>query len=168
MFYSNAIACTCVGESTVEGEYESSDLVVTARVIAVDKVFIWSDTTLASKQYDANKDSISRSEKRKYLEQAYSIQLLEYSVVVQTAYKGAKANDTLQIRTGMGHGDCGFPFIINKDYLIYAQHEHTINYSQKKPNGSRKDLQGIFRTNICRRTALLKESYDDIKYLDNK
>lgn len=77
-------------------------------------------------------------------------------------------NDTIKIWTGYGHGDCGFHFTVGKKYLIYAQDEHKVNYTQKKLGRSKKELEGIFRTDICRRTAALEGSADDLNYLNKK
>jgi hypothetical protein len=167
LIYTGSMACTCVGESSIESEYKNSDLVSVGEVVGVQRVKIWSDTTYAIWKYNPETDTVSL-ERYKFNEKQYGYHLLEYSIVIEKAYKGASVADTIKIWTGFGHGDCGFHFSLGKKYLIYAQDEHKVTYTHEKIGRSKKELEGIFRTDICRRTALLKESYDDIKYLDNK
>lgn len=159
------IACSCIGESSVETEYKKSDLVIIAEVIQVKKIKIWSDTSFAIWKYNPKVDTVSLEE-YKFEEELYGTHLLEYSVVVEKSFKGAHAKDTLKIRTGFGHGDCGFPFSIGKKYLLYAQDEFKIKYTKKKLGRNKKELRGIFRTNICSRTALLEKSEIDLNYLN--
>jgi hypothetical protein len=167
LLYFHSMACSCIGESSVETDYRRADLVVTGIVINVQTIKIWDDTTFAVWNYKPEADSLSL-EQYKFNESLYGIHLLEYTFVVETSYKGASINDTIKIWTGFGHGDCGFPFIIGKKYLIYAEDEYKVIYSQKKLGRSKKELESIFRTDICRRTALLEESLEDIKYLNGK
>lgn len=159
------MACTCIGESSVESAYKNSDLVSIGEVIGVKRVKIWSDTTYALWKYNPEKDTVSL-EQYKFDEEQYGFHLLEYSIVIQRAYKGASVNDTIKIWTGFGGGDCGFEFTIGKKYLIYAGDESKVIYTLKKMGRSKKELKGIFRTDICRRTALLEDSIDDLKYLN--
>ena len=167
LIYTSSIACTCIGESLVDIEYKNSDLVSIGEVIGVKRVKIWSDTTNAIWKYNPDIDTVSL-EQFKFDEEQYGFHLLEYSIVIEKAYKGASVNDTIKIWTGYGHGDCGFHFTVGKKYLIYAQDEHKLTYTEKKLGRSKKELEGIFRTDICRRTALLHDSEDDLKYLNEK
>ena len=54
----------------------------------------------------------------------------------------------IEIRTGRGGGDCGFPFEAQQDYLIYAH-----------LNG------GALTAVTCSRTRLLKDAAEDLAYL---
>lgn len=161
------MACSCIGESSVESEYKHSDLVSIGEVIGMKRVKIWSDTTYAKWSYNPEIDTVSL-EQYKFDEKRYGFHLLEYSIVIEKVYKGASVNDTIKILTGFGNGDCGFHFSVGKKYLVYAQVEHKVNYTQKKLGRSKKELKGIFRTDICRRTALLEDSANDLKYLNEK
>lgn len=167
LIYANSSACTCIGESSVESEFKNSGLVAIGEVIGVERIKIWSDTTYARWKYNPEIDTVSL-EQYKFDEIQYGIHLLEYSIVIEKAYKGAHVNDTLKIRTGYGHGDCGFHFTLGKRYLIYAQDEYKVTYTQRKLGRSKKELEGIFRTDICRRTARIEDSADDLKYLNEK
>lgn len=162
---SSGMSCSCIGESSVETEYKKSDLVIIAEVIQVKKIKIWSDTSFAVWKYNPEIDTISL-EQYKFDEELYGTHLLEYSVVVEKSFKGAHAKDTLKIRTGFGHGDCGFPFSVGNKYLLFAQDEFKIKYTNKKLGRTKKELKGIYRTTICSRTALLEKSEIDLNYLN--
>ncbi|HEY6268027.1 MAG TPA: hypothetical protein VIX11_07005 [Candidatus Acidoferrum sp.] len=64
------------------------------------------------------------------------------------SYKGGPQK-SIQVRTGIGGGDCGFKFETGKQYLVYGF----------------ADKSGQLSTGICSRTGLLEESKSDIAYL---
>lgn len=66
--------------------------------------------------------------------------------VTQT-WRGEAAG-TLDVRTGMGGGDCGFAFVTGQEYLVYA-------------HGS----PGAYSTGICSRTRLVSRASEDLAYL---
>ena len=67
---------------------------------------------------------------------------------VSRTYRGL-ARATVQVETGLGAGDCGFPFEIGKQYLVFAN----------------KRESGRLETGICSGTALLEESTANLAYL---
>jgi len=67
---------------------------------------------------------------------------------VTSQWKGSQVA-AIYINTGKGSGDCGFPFELNKEYLVYAFETSDTKLS----------------TNICDRTALLSEAQADIAVL---
>lgn len=67
---------------------------------------------------------------------------------VSRSYRGAQRKD-IQVRTGVGGGDCGFPFEVGEQYLVYAF----------------ADESGQLSTGICSGTALLRESRTNLSYL---
>ncbi len=67
---------------------------------------------------------------------------------VSRNYRGV-AERTVRVETGLGGGDCGFPFEIGKQYLVLAQ----------------KVGSGLVATNICSGTALLEDSQANLAYL---
>jgi hypothetical protein len=73
-----------------------------------------------------------------FMGKVQSIQEVKYQRVVTLriieAFKGAQVK-TITLHTGSGGGDCGFPFVLNRSYLVYA-------------SGTLNDLG----TNICSRT----------------
>ena len=160
-------ACSCVGGYTVAKAFKASDLAVTARIIGVEEIKIWSDTGLVKSNYNPAVDTIP-FEQYKFEEEDYGFHELEYTIVVESSFKGAKAGDTLKIRTGYGGGDCGFPFDLGKKYLIYAVAEYSIKYSEKKLGRSKKELKGIFNTNICQRTRSIENAREDLNELESR
>lgn len=164
-FYSSA--CGCVGQETASEAFKSSELVVTARIIGVQKIKIWSDTSWVKWNYNPAVDTMT-FEQYKFEEENYGIHELEYAFVVESSFKGAKAGDTLRVRTGFGHGDCGFPFTVGKQYLIYAVSEYSIKYTLEKLGRSKKELRGIFNTNSCQRTRSLENAAEDLNYLKSR
>jgi len=55
----------------------------------------------------------------------------------------------LQVRTGLGGGDCGFPFEVGEKYLVDAD----------------KDESGDLSTGICSQTGLLEDRQVEVAYL---
>lgn len=61
-------------------------------------------------------------------------------------YKGKIKKEIIEITTGIGRGDCGFPFQLGETYLIYSSFENTyFEQGEKVPN--------YLYTNICTRTT---------------
>ena len=64
---------------------------------------------------------------------------------VQRVWKGVSGNQTTVI-TGSGDANCGYPFVINETYLIYA-------------------VGDPLYTQSCGRNTLFSDSYDDLRVL---
>lgn len=160
-------ACSCFGDSTIQEELKRSDLVIVGTVISSQAVKIWSDTTWARSYYiqgikDGEINSTTDYVEWKNAAFIFSIDLIDYTVIVKENLKGNISTDTIKVRTGFGHGDCGFSFEIGTQYLIYAEKEFKIKYSREKLGRSRKELQNIYRTNICWRTKPLIKANEEI------
>ena len=84
------------------------------------------------------KKLVSSPQKGDYPHHLYKIQVSYY-------YKGRGTKKTITLRSGVGGGDCGFPFELGKSYLIF---------------GNLKQKDGVVHTNICRRTKALEETKD--------
>jgi hypothetical protein len=115
-----AIACSCVRPGPSETENINSAVKDSAAVISGEVVEI-TENTQFSKLVKININSV---------------------------WKGSKKRQ-IEITTGNGGGDCGFPFEVGEIYLIFA-------------NGSKG---GEYSTNICNRTNLLSLSETDLKVL---
>lgn len=63
-------------------------------------------------------------------------------------YKGSQRN-RVEVETGLGGGDCGFPFELGKRYLVYAY----------------KEDSGRFSTGICSATGLVEDKESDLAFL---
>jgi hypothetical protein len=68
-------------------------------------------------------------------------------VQVTETFRGT-AKGELEVWTGAGGGDCGFPFITSETYLIYARRE-----------------PGRLTTSICSRTRTVGNAAEDLAYL---
>ncbi len=118
-------ACSCVGLRSIKEEVRVSDVVFTGVV-------------LSKRTFNVN-DSISMG--------GFIIQNAEYSILVTKRLKGLIQKDTIKIITGIGGGDCGFPFLIGNEYIVYA------NFSTKYfQQGKKVDL--FLTTNSCKRTKI--------------
>lgn len=73
---------------------------------------------------------------------------MQVSFDVSRSYRGEQQK-IIQIRTGVGGGDCGFDFHVGEQYLIYAF----------------ADESGKLSTGICSGTAPLEERRTDLSYL---
>lgn len=60
---------------------------------------------------------------------------IKFTLSVQKSFRGIEKNKQVEIYTGLGFGDCGFPFQKGETYLVYAS-EH----------------EGKLRTSICARS----------------
>lgn len=80
------------------------------------------------------------------LEQSTPVMLVSFSV--SRSYRGVQQQH-VQIETGLGGGDCGFPFETGRQYLVYAY----------------KNDSGRLSTRICTATALLEDSQANLAYL---
>jgi hypothetical protein len=67
---------------------------------------------------------------------------------VSRSYRGDQSKH-VQVRTGLGGGDCGFDFETGREYLVYAF----------------KDETGELSTGICSATAPLEQSRTNLAYL---
>lgn len=67
---------------------------------------------------------------------------------VSRSYQGVQPKH-VQLRTGLGGGDCGFDFDAGKNYLVYAS----------------RNQFGHLSTGICTGTALLEDSQANLAYL---
>ena len=83
--------------------------------------------------------------------------MIRFTFSIKTLYKGDIKSDTVQLVTGRGGGDCGFPFIIGKDYIIFSD-LMTLAEGQKLDSESwnKTDFKWKWRltTNICTATGL--------------
>ncbi len=73
---------------------------------------------------------------------------ISVKLLVIDSWKGSLPKE-ITVTTGLGNGDCGYPFEVGESYLIYA-------------NGSDENK---LSTNICQRTDSLLEKPQDIKIL---
>ncbi len=81
--------------------------------------------------------------------QQYDFASREVKFSVEEAFKGLSSTE-VSVFTGWGGGDCGYPFLAGRQFLVYA-------YKDEK--------DGRFKTSICSRTRHLSEAKEDLAYL---
>ena len=68
---------------------------------------------------------------------------------VERSFLGVSDGDTIDIHTGFGFGDCGFPFQKGQEYVVYAY----------------KEEDGLLHTSVCSRTSPLMRAAEDLNEL---
>lgn len=76
---------------------------------------------------------------------------LTFKFKVSRGFVGAKTDQTIEVHTGFGFGDCGFPFEKGEEYIVYAYQ-----------SGDSK----VLSTGICTRTTHISRAEEDIDGLD--
>lgn len=132
-------ACSCIGQEDVEQAYRKADVVVLGTVIGVETLEVSYGLTIVPH---------------------FAMYVNRYTVRVEHLFKGRSVSGTVVVVTGLGGGDCGFLFEMDKRYVIYGDDNgsnKTRMYADKPLKG-----RGIYRTNICTRTR----AYDDAEVRD--
>lgn len=89
------------------------------------------------------------------------------SFSVEEPLKGIKQN-TVDVATGGGGGDCGYPFKAGKRYLVYAYNSEgaALNSSiSRTVIGGKSGMSAQLTASICSRTRPLKYAADDIELI---
>jgi len=150
-----AIACSCVGESTVEGGFRNADIVASGQVISTTTEWFPDSTRIREMvKLGFPADSLDK--------RLHGYYLKKVQILIETLYKGKVASHTLTIYTGIGGGDCGFHFEEGQKYIIYSEADSYFgNFfkGKKFPNG-----QDVYWTNICTRTQ--EHNRTEIKELE--
>lgn len=116
--------CPCWEEKSVEEAYKQSDGVFIGKVV---------DIQMGQFQI---------------LNLTYDYKEITFDVI--KAYKGNIINGKAIIRTGTGNSDCGYPFLLNGEYLVYG--------SLYKGN--------LYSTNACTRTIeVTSHAEEELKVL---
>ena len=116
----SSFACSCVRISTAQG-FESSDYIFVGNVI---------------------KGEVRKFEHNGKIE--YSSNIL-FTFKINKMIKGKLKNDEIFVTTGFGYGDCGYPFLVGRKYLVYAGNKKEFNDEE------------FLSTNICTRTKLFSD-----------
>ena len=156
-------ACSCNYEKTLMEELKSRDLVVKATILSIDTL-IYTDTI--------------KFREIKTLKDYSTIYVINYliKVLVLKKFKGEIIADTIPIITGLGGGDCGFPFEIGKEYLIYANKRNYSKISKDSIKAQKNKEYKIptthliaYETNICTWTIMYNKLQEEdlINHLKN-
>jgi hypothetical protein len=144
MSFCDAKACMCDTIKSVAKEIESHKLVVKGVVLSVDPLI--------------------SPDKVRYNKGLIFTQEIGFLVRVKVAqqFKGGIIEDTIHIITRLGNssGDCGFTFLMGKEYLIFASDilvtrmdESFINQKRAKRKQFIRTVKGYY-THICTRTQV--------------
>lgn len=132
------LACTCIGKRSVKEEFSKADVVFVGKILSRNN-FLVEDSSLPL---------------------GYKMYKVRYKVLNVTLFKGDVKQDTIEIITGLGGGDCGVEFKIGSDYIIYSFFEN-----KYFPQG--KTVNKYLYTDICKRTRLSTD-FEEIKVLNKK
>jgi hypothetical protein len=140
-----ASACSCAGPSSPTQEFQESNAVFTGKVLRIVDEYVPIFSTLDRVLTAIGQQSYFWSQAGRYV--GYRIYF-----GVNSSWKGI-AKTTVMIDTGYGAGDCGYPFAVNNDYLVYASYPYGIpdNY---------------WVTSICSRNAEISAAREDLRYLN--
>ena len=132
------LACSCIGKSNIKIEIAKSNIILSGKILS-KRIFSIKIEDVVEEFYPKK---------------------IEYAVLVTKIYKGSLLKDTLRIMTGLGNGDCGYNFLLNRTYIIYGV------YAEKHFEGGQKVSQFV-ETDICSRTRLYEflEQKKILKYL---
>lgn len=122
-----ALACSCWQKSSVCNAFGNANAVFIGKVIEGKSAERMSDMLKAGTRDLTFKFKVSRG------------------------FVGAKVDQTIEVHTGFGFGDCGFPFEKGEEYIVYAYQ-----------SGDNK----VLSTGICTRTTHISRAQEDIDGLD--
>lgn len=140
------IACSCIGKSDFQKEYQRSKIVVIGKLVLLE-VFQF-------------KDSIKLEQNTP---ETTVHNLKKATILLSKIYKGFFKSDTIIIYTGWGKGDCGFSFKMDESYIIYASEKPYFKKYDEVNNQLKS--QEHFWTSTCYRT-MRYDSFEE-KLLDN-
>jgi hypothetical protein len=140
----NVLACSCYGPRTPAGGYAASNLIFTGTVRKkVDRAtFFRRAWTHVQEIFGEQEFTIDRAFKTEGFLVAFDVQRM---------WRGLR-KARVEVFTGRGGGDCGIPFQVGKQYLVYA----------------RCGPDGDCFTTVCGRTARIEEASEDLRYLASK
>jgi hypothetical protein len=113
----SAFSCSCAPKPSVGKALSQADAVFVGRVIA------WHNATIETAP-------------------GHSSSGYSFAFEVEKLFKGARASE-VAVLTGIGRGDCGYPFQVGEQYLVYAFY-------------TKEGLE----TNICTRTTTIGRTAD--------
>lgn len=96
LLYTHSSACTCIGTSTITERFNNADVILSGKVIKIDTTS-FSDYTLSDVTHFWQK----------------------VSLLVFKYYKGELQKDTVIVESGIGKGECGATFKLNKTYIVF-------------------------------------------------
>jgi hypothetical protein len=127
-------------DDIITNAYKSADIVFTGRVIAIDTVLI-SDSA----------NVISESNTKPHLEVTIR-KFVQVKFLIARRLKSKNKNSYVIILTDAVGTRCGFEFILNADYVVYAYKEHFGLIHDRQRMKTRNEFR--YSTSSCTRTTL--------------
>ncbi|MDL2309456.1 hypothetical protein LJC68_08485 [Bacteroidales bacterium OttesenSCG-928-B11] len=128
-FYGNISACSCIGEkASIKNAFKRNEVVFIGKVINIEMVEILMELVPGAPKY--------------------TIPTYRHKVtfIIEKTYKGRIDTNYIEVITGVGGGDCGYLFEVDKSYAVYAERR------SKYYNGdTRMDIH--LYTDMCKRTT---------------
>jgi Carboxypeptidase regulatory-like domain len=109
-----AQACSCAVSDPGSCQVPVGDIIIRATVVSKEV-----DQTPPFTQPASNGGQRSLSRSPGAIPQSAPLRRVKVTLSVSERFRGA-AGDTLVIRTGLGEGDCGYPFEVGHEYLVFA------------------------------------------------
>lgn len=122
----SSLACTCIGESNLKKDFQKSFLIIKGEIKKVDTVEVVSDDKLIDIKIKAKRILID----------------IEY------VFKGNVKSKSIFIYTGIGNGDCGYPFREKEKYIVF------LNSVKCVLNGKIASIKKYLYTDICDKTEV--------------
>lgn len=139
-----AWACSCVKPGLPEQGFREANAVFTGKVLGIVDEYVPVYSTL-------DRILVAMGERPHFWIRAGRYVGYRVHFRVHRSWKGIEQTTAL-VDTGYGMGDCGYPFAVSNDYLVYASHPYGIpdNY---------------WVTSVCSRNAELPAANNDLRYL---
>jgi hypothetical protein len=141
-----ASACSCGGPGLPAQEFRKFNAVFTGRVLSIVDEYVPIFSTLDRVLTAIGKLPYFWVQAGKYV--GYRIDFR-----VNHSWKGVEKT-IVTVDTGYGMGDCGYPFMVGNDYLVYASYPYGIP-------------EHYWVTSICSRNAEISAASEDLRYLSS-
>src|SRR6185503_2283151 len=141
----SASACSCIGPGLPDQEFQKSNAVFTGKVLGIVDEYVPVYSAL-------DRILVAMGEQPYFWIKAGRYVGYRVHFRVHNSWKGVEQT-TVLVDTGYGMGDCGYPFAVSSDYLVYASHPYGIpdNY---------------WVTSTCSRNAEISAAGTDLRYLN--
>lgn len=126
IFTNQLLACNCVGTANPKEAIRNTDQIFKANVLSEKYLSI-------PFEFAGQKAGIN-------------MEFKQFTLQIEKTYKGKIKHGKITITTGIGHGDCGFAFQVNQEYVVYANWRH--DYYTDGPQ-----IERYLFTDICKRTT---------------
>ena len=141
----SASACSCAKSSVPDQEFQKSNAVFTGKVLGIVDEYVPVYSTM-------DRILVAMGEHPYFWIKAGRYVGYRVHFRVHNSWKGVEQT-TVLVDTGYGMGDCGYPFAVSSDYLVYASHPYGIP-------------ENYWVTSICSRNAEISAAGTDLRYLN--